>query len=79
MYYIVSYNTLHKTNNFPMAKIEAILLLIKPISKEKSLFTDAPDRKNPTSSDKEMSDRSKVAKMPEVKHIISESKHITST
>lgn len=39
----VSYYILYKINNFSMAKLEAMLLLAKPISEEKSLYTDAFD------------------------------------
>ena len=40
-------DTLYKTNGFPMAKTEAILLLVEPISKKKSPYTDALDKKDP--------------------------------
>lgn len=72
-------NTLHKINCFPIAKSEAMLTLVKPISKKKSSYTNAPDRKDPTNIDEKMLDRSEAAKKPEVKYITLESKYITST
>lgn len=77
--YIVLYNTLHNTNNFLIAKAEAMLLLIKLISEKKSPYTDASNRKDPTSIDEEILDRSEVTKMLEVKYITPKSEYITST
>lgn len=64
---------------FLITKAEVILPLIKPISEKKSLYTDTSNRKDPTSIDKKISDRSEVIEMPKVKYITSESKYITST
>ena len=41
-------DTLYKTNGFPMAKAEAMLPLVEPISKEESPYTDALDRRDLT-------------------------------
>lgn len=72
-------NTLYKTNDFPRAKAEAILLLIKPISKKKSLYIDTLDGKDPAGINEvaEMLGRSEDIEMQNVKHIRSKSKYIT--
>lgn len=56
VYCIVSYNILYKINNFPMAKAKAMLLLIQPISKKKSLYTNFLNKKDPTSINKKIPD-----------------------
>lgn len=56
----VQCNILHKTNNFPIAKTKAILLLVKPISEEKSLYKNAFDRRNTICIDKKMLNKSKI-------------------
>lgn len=61
MHYIVSYNTIYKINSFVIIKTEAMLPLVEPISKKESLYTNALDKRDPTSIDKsvEMSSRKK--------------------
>ena len=41
-------NNLYKTKSFVIAKTKAILLLIKPISKEKNTYTDTLNRRDLT-------------------------------
>lgn len=79
IYCIISYNTLHKTNDFSIVKAEAILLLVELISKKRSLFIDAPDKRDPVCIDEEILDRTEVVKMLEVKHINFKSQHTTFT
>lgn len=74
----VSRNILYKTNDFSMTKAQAILLLIKPISKKKTLYTNALNRKDPAGIVEKMLDKNKAAKMSNVKYITPKSKHITS-
>lgn len=47
-------NTLQKTNDFPIAKAEAMLPLVELISEKKNSYTDASDRKDPTGIDEKM-------------------------
>lgn len=61
-----------------MTKAKTMLLLMKPINKEKIPYTDSFDRKDPNSIYEKMSDKGEVAEISEVKHIILESKYITS-
>lgn len=42
----VLFNTLSKTNGFPITKTVAMLPLVKPISKEDSQYIDALDKKD---------------------------------
>lgn len=79
MYYIILYNILYKINNFFLAKIKVILPLIKPISKKKSLYIDIPDKKNPTSINEKILNKSKIIKMLDIKPIIPKNKYITSS
>lgn len=47
MHCTISYNILYKVNsNFLIAKVKAILPLIKPISEEKSLYIDVFNKKD---------------------------------
>lgn len=78
-YFTVPCNTLHKTNNFSIAKTEAILPLVKPFNEKKSLYTDTYDKRNPADINKKMPNKNEVAKMPEVKLIIFESKYTIFT
>lgn len=86
MHYIILYNILYKINNFLIAKIKAILLLIKLISKKNCLYIDAFDKQDLTLDKKnlatinkaiEMSGRSKYIKMPDVRYISLKSKYNT--
>lgn len=72
-------NILYKINDFPIAKTKAILPLAKLISKEKSPYIDALDRKNLTGINKKMSNRNKAAKISKVNFITLENKNITLT
>ena len=81
-------DTLYKINGFAMAKGEAILPLVEPISKEESLYTDALDRRDPALDLRDpagideatkMPGRSEDTKMPDVRHIPPESKHTNSS
>lgn len=64
-----------------------MLPLIESISKKKSLYIDIFDRKDPTLYKRNLTDikkaiempcRRKNTKMPDIKHILPESKHIIS-
>ena len=79
---------LYKTNGFLIAKAEAMLPLIEPISKKESPYTDAlhkrdpaVDWRDPAGIDKaaKMLGRSEDTEMPDVRHIPPESKHTTSS
>ena len=89
-YYTVPRDTLYKTNGFPMAKTEAMLPLVEPISKEESPYTDALDRRDPVGIDEaaempgrsentEMPGKNEDIKMPDVRQIPPESEHTTSS
>lgn len=56
-----------------------MLLLIKPINKEKSLYIDTFNRKNLASINKKILDKSEATKMSDVKYITFESKYTIST
>lgn len=73
--YTVSRKTLYKIKHFSMAKAEVMLSLVEPISKEKSPYTDAPDRRDPTSINTKILERIEVTKMPKVKNITPKSKY----
>lgn len=66
---IVLYNTLYKTNDFSIAKTKAMLLLAKPISEEKSPYTNALDKRDLADIDKEIPNKNKVIEMLKVKVI----------
>lgn len=55
-------NILHKINDFAIAKTKTILFLAKSINKEKSLYTDVFDKRNPASIDKKLLNRNKSTK-----------------
>lgn len=78
MYYIVLCNILHKINNFSIVKIKTILLLVKSINKEKSLYIDTYNKKNLTNIDEKMLDSNKVTKFLIIKYITFENKHTIS-
>lgn len=52
-----------------------MLLLVKSINKKKIQFIDATDKKDLANNDKEMSDKSEVAEIPEIKQIILKSNY----
>lgn len=58
-----------------MAKAKTILLFVKPISEEKSLYINAFDKTNLTGINKKITDKSKIAEMLKIKYITSESKY----
>ena len=73
-----------------MAKTEAMLPLVKPISKKESSYTNALERRDPADIDKaaempgrskdtEMPGKSEDTEMPDVRHIPSGSKYTTSS
>lgn len=62
-----------------MAKVEAILLLVKLIIKKKSLHTNTFDKRNLFGIDEKMSDKSEVAEMSKIKYITLKSRYITFT
>lgn len=75
---IVLYNFLYKINNFLLIKVKTIFILLKPINKEKNLYINVPKKKNLFNINKKISDKSKTIKIPNVKHITSKTKYITS-
>lgn len=87
-YCIILHNILYQTNSFSMAKVEIILFLIKPISKNESLYTDALDRRDLAFNTKnlasineaaEIINKSENTKILYIKYISPESKHINSS
>lgn len=78
MPYIMSRNILYKTNNFVMVKVKVMLPLIKLMNKEKSLYTNTFDKKDPAGINEEMSDKSEVVEMLDIKYLTLKSKNITS-
>lgn len=71
-----------------MTKVEAMLFLVEPISKEKSSYTNPFDRKDPALDRRDsagidkaakMAGRSEDIKIADVGHIPFESKHTTSS
>lgn len=71
-----------------MTKVEAMFLLVEPISKEDSLYTNSFDRKDPALDRRDsagidkaakMAGRSEDIKMPDVGHIPFESMYTTSS
>lgn len=62
-----------------MAKTKAVLFLAKSINKKKISYIDAFNKTNLATINKKIPDRNEVAKMSEIKLIISKNKHITST
>ena len=57
-------NTLYKTNGFPMAKTEAMLPLVEPITKEESPYTDALDRRDPALDRRDPAGIDEAAEIP---------------
>lgn len=81
-------NILYKLNSFSIVKAKAILLLVKLISKKKSLYTDILEKKNSAFNKKNLASIDEVAKMPgksediempNIKHIFFKNKHTTSS
>lgn len=71
-----------------MAKKKIILLLVKLINKEESLYINAFNKKDLVFNKRDpaninevakMPDRSKNIKLSDIKHIISKSQHISSS
>lgn len=86
--YIVPRDSLYKTNSFLIAKAKTILPLVELISRKKSLYTDAFDRKDPVfdkidpasiNKAAQMSNKTENIKMPVVRHIFLGSEHINSS
>lgn len=75
----ISCNILNKINDFSMTEAKEMLPLVEPISKKKSSYTNAPNRKDPANIDEKMLNKSEIIKMPEVRHITSENKYTTTT
>lgn len=61
-----------------MNKVEAMLFLIKPINKQKSLYINAFNKKDWASIDKKISNKSKAIVILDVKQITSKSKYTNS-
>lgn len=78
MCFIVLHNTLHKTIDFLIAKIKIILLLAESISKKKTPYINALDRKNLAGINKKILDKNKAKKISKVKLIIAKNKHTSS-
>lgn len=84
---IILRNTLYKINIFLIAKIEAILLLVKSICKKKSPYINAFDKKNSAFNKKDLTGINKATKMPNksknieminIRHIFLENKYTIS-
>lgn len=56
-----------------MAKINAILLLVKLISEKKSSYINTFNKKDLTSIDEEISNKNQTTEMPNINYITSES------
>lgn len=61
-YYTSLYTTLHKKNDFIIAKIKATLFLENSINKEKTVYINIFDKKDLASIDEKMLDKSKIVK-----------------
>lgn len=77
MHYIVLCNTLNKINGFLIAKVEAISLLVKLISKEKSLYIEVFDKRNHSFNKKNLAlDSKNPASIDEAIKILNNSENI---
>lgn len=56
-------------------KAEVKLFLIESISEERSLYINAPDKRNLIDINKKMSDQSQAIKILDIKYIIFENKY----
>lgn len=75
-YRIVPHNILYKTKYFFIAKEEGPLSLTKLISKKWSQYINTLDRKILACIDKKMPDKSEAMRIPKIKLITPEKKHI---
>lgn len=60
----VLYNNFSKRNDFLIRKAKAMLPLVEPISKKKSLYIDAFDRTDPILNTRDLINIDEVAEMP---------------